>query len=430
MVKRNVHAASTSPAANGKHQNPAMSFVMLTESQVAQARNGQHVEPPQVSQGKSGSGTQAPESAPQESLLSYQMETTARLFEILSARSDIDHPICVECTEMLVEGLQKRLGSATRERDAYIEFLRQANADIPTDEEVQAAEAELRDAQQREAAALTELEQLEKEKAVMDQEILALEEESNKLDEEERDFWEGRNAFSAKLADFQNERDRVNAKYEHDSKQFQRLQRINVFNDLFSVSHDGNFATINNLRLGRLPDKTVEWAEINAALGNCCLLLATIADKLGFQFKGYELKPLGSTSTICRLDAPPSSSNDPAHQAKIKRSEYPLYNSGDLALGLVAFHTNFNNALVCFLECVRQLGEYVAQTTFQGQDGSVKNGPELPYKIHKDRINDLSIKFASSKDEDFTKACKYLLTCLKFLLAHCSNISSISRRAN
>ena len=49
------------------------------------------------------------------------LETTNRMFEILSARSDIDHPICAECTELLIEGLQKRLGVATRERDAYVD---------------------------------------------------------------------------------------------------------------------------------------------------------------------------------------------------------------------------------------------------------------------------------------------------------------------
>lgn len=405
-----------------------MSFMMLSESQIAEARNGQHAEPPKPAQTKSATGTHVPGDVPQENLLSYKIETSERLFEILSARSDIDHPICVECTEMLVDGLQKRLAAATRERDAYIEFLRQANADIPTDEEVSAAEVQLKQAQTREDAALAELERLEKEKAGMDKEIRALDEEASKLDEEEEAFWAERNAFSTKLAEFQNERERINTKYEHDDRQFQRLQRTNVFNDAFQISHDGNFATINSLRLGRMANKSVEWAEINAALGQCCLLLTTIAGKLGFTFEGYELKPLGSHSSVYRIE---SSSTDAQHPSKAKKTELPLHNSGELTFNLVGFRSKFDNAMVAFLDCVKQLGEFVARTTWQGQDGSVRNGPELPYRIDKDKIGEpgreLSVKLGG-KDEEWSKANKYLLTCLKFLLAHTSNVSSVPRR--
>ncbi len=47
---------------------------------------------------------------------SYEMERITKLFEILSARSDIDHPVCVECTELLVEEMQKKLDTVGRQR--------------------------------------------------------------------------------------------------------------------------------------------------------------------------------------------------------------------------------------------------------------------------------------------------------------------------
>lgn len=442
-IKRTVHSNHPSPsvlasqALNGKHQSPAMSFVLLSQSQVVQAQNTRHDQGHETAPQRNGASHAHQPVQESESLLSQKMETAARLFEILSARSDIDHPICVECTEMLVESLQKQLSGATRERDAYIEFLRQANADIPTDEEVQQAEQELKEAQDRETAAFAELEQLEKEKAAMDDEILALEAESQELDREEEKFWGDRNAFSTKLASFQNERDRLNARYDHDSKQLLRLQRANVFNDVFNISHDGFFATINNLRLGRLPDRAVEWAEINAALGQTCLLVATVAEKLGFSFNGYELRPLGSSSVIYKIETLQSgSSNDPAHPAKTRRTEFPLYNSGDLTFGLVGFHTKFDNAMVHFLECVRQLGEFVENTTFQDTDGNAIPPLPLPYVIKKDKIaskqpphSEASIKLGFSQEESWSKACRYLLTCCKFFLAHSSNIRSGARRA-
>ncbi|KAF2099607.1 APG6-domain-containing protein [Rhizodiscina lignyota] len=429
-VKRTVHSnhpqsVLASQALNQRHQNPAMSFVMLTESQVVPQLHDQAHDTKVTRNGTQHISQPAQES---ESLLSQKMETTARLFETMSARSDIDHPICVECTEMLVEGLQKQLAGATKERDAYIEFLRQANADIPTDEEVQQAEMELKEAQDREAAAFVELEQLEKEKAALDDELLALEAESLDLDKEEEKFWANRNAFSTTLASFQNERDRLNARFDHDSKQLLRLQRTNVFNDIFCIGHDGYFATINNLRLGRLPDKTVDWAEINAALGQTCLLLATVAEKLGFIFKGYELKPLGSTSVLYKIETPQSvTGNDPSHVVKSRR-EFPLFNSGDLTFGLVGFHAKFDQAMVHFLECVRQLGEHMENTPVHERDGSTSPGVKLPYIIEKGKINEVSIKLGFNQEESWTKGCKYLLTCCKFLLAHSSNINGAARR--
>lgn len=235
---------------------------------------------------------------------SNQMETAVRLFEILSSHSDIDHPICVECTERLVDQLQKRLGNAARERDAYVGFLRQANSDIPTEEELEQARSELRKLQKQEAAAMTNLEKLEAQKAAMEEEILDIDAQSHELDVDEEQFWAERNNFSQKLTSFQSERDRINNQYDHDSKQLERLRRANVYNDTFSIGHDGYFGTINGLRLGRLPEKPVEWSEINAAWGHTCLLLATVAEKLSYTFKGYELIPMGSSSKIRQNKTP------------------------------------------------------------------------------------------------------------------------------
>lgn len=407
-----------------------MSFVMLTESQVVQAQNGRHDDPPDTPSKSRNTATTSQPVQKAESLLSQKMETTARLFEIMSARSDIDHPICVECTELLVDGLQKRLGSATKERDAYVEFLRQANADIPTDEEVQQAETDLKGSLRMEGESFAELQRLEKEKTAMDDEILALEAESLQLDKDEEAFWAQRNSFAVSLASFQNERDRLNTRFDHDAEQLERLQRTNVFNDIFNIGHDGYHGTINNLRLGRSTERPAEWAEINAALGQTCLLLATVADKLGFTFQGYELKPLGSTSSIYRLESSQAgTSNDPSHPTKVKKTEFPLYNSGDHTFGFVGFHGKFDQAMIHFLECVRQLGEYVSRTSMQSPDGKVANSLDLPYEIRKDKINGVSIKLSFGQDAEWTKACKYMLTCCKFLLAHASIVSGPTKQS-
>lgn len=408
-----------------------MSFVMLSESQVG---------PPQAATGVNGDPSRgmqqaSSESHAEEASFSNQVERTTRLFEIISARSDIDHPICAECTDMLVESLQKRLATATKERDAYISFLKNLNASVPTQEEVEAAEKSLKAAQEAEEAAYQELLALEKEKAAIDEEIAALEEEARQLDLEEEKFWRERNAFALTLAEFQNERDALNMRYDHDSRQLERLQRTNVYNDAFCIGHDGYFGTINGLRLGRLANPSVDWAEINAAWGQTCLLLATIAEKLGFQFKGYRLKPMGSTSRIEKIEYPQpgsqSGSHDPEQSPAPKITTLDLFSSGDLPLNLPWVHRRFDAGMVAFLECLRQLGEYVESTPApvssprRGQPGVSATGLKLPYEIKRDKIGDASIKLGfNQNDETWTRACKYTLTCCKFLLAHASNVAS------
>jgi beclin 1 len=366
------------------------------------------------------------------------LETTNRMFEILSARSDIDHPICIECTELLVDGLQKRLGVATRERDAYVDYLRRANTDVPSTEEVKAADTALKAAKKAEAAAISNLEKLEAEKAELDAQLAALEAEARQLDQEENDFWKDRNAFNSTLTKFQSERDALTTRHAHDAQVLNQLQRRSVYNDTFNITHDNHFATINGLRLGRLPSPYVDWPEINAAWGQTCLLLATLAERLGYKFVGYELHPMGSTSTISKLEVKGSTSvaesrvSSATTSSSVPRQRLELYSSGDFPINFGFLHRKFDTAMVAFLECLRQLGEFVEnQGLHAGSSlsvGMVGPGVKMPYEIRKDRIHDQSIKLALNKEESWTKACKYTLTCCKYLLAHANNVESLKAR--
>ncbi|KAG6004735.1 Vacuolar protein-sorting-associated protein 30 [Claviceps maximensis] len=417
----------------GQPRDSAMSFIYLTESQVG------HPQPPPVKETTRPPQTPQPQrstssahASPANSQLSTgndELGRVNRLFEILSSRSDIDHPICVECTDLLVDGLQKKLEESTRERDAYVKHLRQVKTERPRADEIKARQDALKRAEKDRAVAMEELKKLETEKDTLDEEILALEEESRQLDKEEELFWRERNAFATKMAEFQAERDSINAKYNHDSQLLEKLQRSNVYNDTFCISHDGSFATINGLRLGRLSNKPVDWPEINAAWGHALLLLVTVADKLDYKFDGYDPQPMGSTSKIVRFDIPsPSSSrlgSRQTMQAPPKKHVLELYSSGDMPLGLTFMHRKFDNAMVAFLELVRQLGAHVQRQT----ERSV-NVLSLPYRIEGDKIGDVSIKLGIAQDDGWTKACKLTLTCCKFLLAYASNTGSTARSPN
>jgi beclin 1 len=445
-IKRSV-PSSRFGRQNGS-QNPAMSFVdvEMSESMMSPpSPSAKAVRTPERQPSVRGAQANSPETTKRASgtkasstagggSMADGLETTNRMFEILSARSDIDHPVCVECTDLLVEGLQKRLAVATRERDAYVDYLRRANTDVPSAEEIKAAEAALRTAQKKEVMAIENLEKLESEKSELDAQLATLEAEARELDQEENDFWKNRNAFSSMLTSFQNERDALTTKHTHDTQILTALQRRSVYNDTFNITHDTHFATINGLRLGRLPTPYVDWPEINAAWGQTCLLLATLAERLGYKFQGYELSPMGSTSTIIKIETKGGNSTADARQSSassptVNKQRLELYSSGEFPLNFGFLHRKFDTAMVAFLECLRQLGEFVESQGIQAGGGlpgvaSVK----LPYEIRKDRIHDQSIKLALNKEEAWTKACKYTLTCCKFLLAHANNVESTALR--
>ncbi|EPS40578.1 hypothetical protein H072_5570 [Dactylellina haptotyla CBS 200.50] len=422
VVKRSVPNApkTSSPLAAQHPANMAESFVMLSDSVIL--RTPQPIVGEAVQNG--GLATTSTGIGPEDSL-SHKMQTSRRLFDILSARSDIDYPICVECTELLVEGLQRRLAEATRGRDGYQQFLKKLQAEIPTEEEARMVEEGLAGVRKERDEALLELEELEREKALIEAEIAEAEAESKRLEAEEEEFWQERNSFAQQLEEFQNERDSVNLRFDHDAKQLERLHRTNVYNDTFCIGHDGFFGTINGLRLGKLATQPVEWSEINAAWGQTLLLLHTVADKLGFVFENYRLKPMGSTSKIEKLELRQTegtasrmglTSGSGKNDVRVQTLE--LFSSGTIPMGHLFAHRKFDGAMVAFLDCIKQLGEFVARA-----DPTAV----LPYTIVKDKIGDVSIRLTFNQDEPWTKACKYTLTCAKFLLAYASN-QGLARR--
>jgi len=361
---------------------------------------------------------------------------------------------------MLLASLNAKLATATRERDAYASFLKTLQqASTKHKDEHETVQKELTSLRKEEESTFAELIKLEEQKRVLENELADLEEEDKQLGKEEELFWQSRNQFHDQQHELETELASLQQKYSHDQKQLERLQRSNVYNDTFFISHDGSFGTINGLRLGRLPTQNVEWAEINAAWGQTLLLLQTLAERLSFSFQGYKLRPLGSTSRIEKVEFPQqapdgnrntsSRSTTPPSISPAKVTHLDLFSSGEMALGRMLTARRFDAAMVAFLDCLSQLGNHVEKTTNASRDTSRpspsrtlstglrrgENRPmEMPYLMEGDKIwprdrspsDAVSIKlgFGLNQDEDFTKACKYVLTCCKYLLAHVSNLDN------
>jgi beclin 1 len=461
-----------SPVARSRHEpknNPEMSFIDISKSQLGPPPTNIPAQPSVAGLNANGQSSKTKlEEYADGKLLSYEVERTQRLFSVLSSHSDIDHPICTECTNLLLSSMNARLATSIRERDAYISFLKSlqsSGSSIPSAEEVATAESELAEALEKEKAVFEELKMLEEEKKGLEAEIAELEDQSQGLELEEEAFWASRNSFDETLHELSADLSSLQQKHLHDQQQLQRLQRTNVYNDTFCIGHDGYFGTINGLRLGRLPNQHVDWPEINAAWGQTLLLLATVAERLNYTFQGYRLRPVGSTSRIERIEWPQqspdtsqSNTRSPPrgqHKNQVPTTATPkitpldLFSSGDMSIARVFWHRRFDAGMVAFLECLSQLGRFVERTSSSapGEERpspsrtpssriSVSKTRVLPYPIKGEMIGDpttgqaVSIRLGTGlqQDDKWTKACKYALTCCKFLLAHVSNMSNAKER--
>jgi len=123
------------------------------------------------------------------------------------------------------------------------------------------------------------------------------------------------------------------------------------------------------------------------------LLLNTIARQLKFEFSEYRLIPMGSFSKIER---------------KSDKTVLELYGSSDISLGKFLWHRRLDTAMVAYLQCLKEVGEY-----FELKDKTLK----LPYKIEKEKIGDFSIKLSFHNDDYWSQAMKNVVKNLKTFIS-------------
>jgi beclin 1 len=123
------------------------------------------------------------------------------------------------------------------------------------------------------------------------------------------------------------------------SEEYNALKTTSVLDDSYYICCDGLFGTINGFKLGRLTSIHVSWVEINAALGQCVLLLDSIAKSAAFEFSKFELIPFGSFPKIKRR-------ND--------NQIYELFGGQKRVL----WNRNFDSAMQGFLTCLSEIGVF------------------------------------------------------------------------
>ncbi|WAQ81705.1 hypothetical protein PtA15_2A16 [Puccinia triticina] len=375
------------------HPGPAESFVVLSESTLGAARAQPDLrhEPPQ------SHGHPCP-------------KTTDRVFklaELLSGNPPkFKHPLCTECTDKLLEWMHNQLQSAKSNRDRYAIFERELNREKSAAaegsyESCKKIKQDIEELKIRESVAIEKLRETETECEKVEAELREIERLESKQDNEEEEFWDDYNQYLLEYEDIQSQLDSLTTRYRNDQNELAKLRATNVYKDAFCIGCETGVGTINGLRLGRLTDVPVEWVEINAAWGHTALLLQTLCKRLKFTLDGYRLIPMGSFSRIERT--------------KGDKSCLELFGSDDFALARMLHNRRFDSAMVDFLECLRQVSEQV-----------VKRSPQtkIPFRVHKDKIGEASIKLSFSSDEAWTSALRHVLFTLKIMNAALDHVSN------
>lgn len=120
--------------------------------------------------------------------MSHHLLSTARLFNLLSTRTEIDHPLCAECTQILLTNLRKQLDETKKERDGYIAFEKEVRRERERDAQGISKEDAARKIEkllQEEQLAIEQLREAEREREQLDEELRQLELDEKALEAEE-----------------------------------------------------------------------------------------------------------------------------------------------------------------------------------------------------------------------------------------------------
>ncbi|CAL0321347.1 unnamed protein product [Lupinus luteus] len=332
---------------------------------------------------------------PQNSGFHSTITVLTRAFEIATTQTQVEQPLCLECMRVLSDKLDKEVEDVNRDIEAYEACLKRMEGeagDVLSEADFLKEKLKIEEEERRLEAAI---EETERHNAEVNAELKELELKSNRFKELEERYWHEFNNFQFQLISHQEERDAILAKIEVSQAHLELLKRTNVLNDAFPISHDGEFGTINNFRLGRLPKIPVEWDEINAAWGQACLLLHTMCQYFRPKFQ-YQIKiiPMGSYPRI-------TDSNN---------STYELFGPVNLF-----WSTRYDKAMTLFLACLKDFAEF-ANSKDQENNIPPEKCFKLPYKIENDKVETYSITQSFNKQENWTKALKYTLCNLKWAL--------------
>lgn len=239
--------------------------------------------------------------------MSYRLQVTSRLFDLLSDQSEMKHPLCEECADFVIDQMDAKLRHTEEECKVYREYeesLRGRSSEEQEEELRVLSEltTRLQELGKEEQELIEAMKSVEEEEESVRRELEHQSRELEQVEAEETKYWQEYNHLKRTYFASEDELQSVTNQLRYTQSQVEKLKRSNVFNMTFHIWHCGHFGTINGFRLGRLPTVPVEWSEINAAWGQAALLLHCMAKKINLTFQRFRLVPYGNFSFLESLD--------------------------------------------------------------------------------------------------------------------------------
>ncbi len=181
----------------------------------------------------------------------------------------LKYPVCFDCFDLIIGGLNTKIGKQEKLRDTYMSELLKIEKKIDRlgKEDQGALEAELRILEAEEAELDRQIELLDQESTQNENEFERLQATKASLQSEEQKFWRDVNNYEKNLVGFQESLAQANTLITSLDSQYKRLRSTNMLNEVFTISTNEELGTISGFRFGRLPTIDVKWEEINAAVG-------------------------------------------------------------------------------------------------------------------------------------------------------------------
>lgn len=340
-----------------------------------------------------------------KSNISERVDSLDTIFNVISMKYEVTYPVCTDCAAHLISEMKNKYDTLTKEKDIYMQFLKKLSVQNgPSAEKTRKALEDLDKLNKEEEEILKKIEDEDRRHLALNEELTDLESQIKRLEIEEKELSLEKSRYEAEMEENLQELSRVKNRYCQNLDCLDSLRHVNVFDNVFHFSQDGKFGTINGLRLGCLDDVKVTWHEINAALGQIILLLATCLNILDFDLNGYRLVPMGSTSRIEKYNKDPAS-------GKLAKTDVQLYCTGEFSLGGFFSHNNLDLGMVCLVDVLRQIEDRI---------NSVDPSCQVPYAMDGDKIAGFCLRPSSRSGwESWTSGCRCLLINVKWILAFC-----------
>ena len=299
--------------------------------------------------------------------------------------------ICLNCLDKLIKERESSNFFLASEKDALTKALASLINEIESKDFINMANFPEEGLLAQEKEAETQLATLKAREKECEEELQSLTETLTKLSDEENEYWNNFNDLERNIYFYEKSKTMTKNKINTYEKEIKNFSSTNVFSDLFNISFSDKYGTINGSRMGALSGNNVLYDEINSGWGYIVFLTCIIAKKFNFEFKKYELVPMGNYSKI-------------VHRSN--KTTYELTMSSNARV-----IEKFNEAMIVYLENLKELSEYLLPIL-----NHMKSSGEFAFNLQNDCINKCSIKFDQNNPETWSQCMKYLLTILKFFI--------------